>query len=76
MLQGPAGGKCGGRGVRQERGLHFSSGYADDAGAIEEPPICKPCRADELRVEVSRVEMSIVAAKAEYERIKAANLEV
>ena len=33
-------------------------------------------RADELKTDASRLEMSIVAAKAEYDRIKAANLQV
>ena len=33
-------------------------------------------RADELQADVSRLEMSIMAAKAEYDRIKAANLQV
>ena len=33
-------------------------------------------RADELKSDVTRLEMSIMAAKAEYERIKEANLQV
>ena len=33
-------------------------------------------RADELRSDASRLEMSIVAARAEYERIKGVNVEV
>ena len=33
-------------------------------------------RVEDLKTEASRLEMSIVAAKAEYERIKEANLQV
>ena len=33
-------------------------------------------RTEDLKTEASRLEMSIVAAKAEYERIKEANLQV
>jgi hypothetical protein len=35
---------------------------------------CKVKRVDELRTDVSRLELSIGAAKAEYDKIKAANV--